>query len=191
MGMGSRALFNRAEQQAYFINAINALTNGELVPVPGGVLIRDKNNKGQPMFEEINFGQPIELVVGITGMESLTAETVTKVRQAWTQSPERYESLFNQIEQLTLSGLECLKTGKVEELGELMNICHGYLNALQLSTPELEELVHIARSHGALGAKLTGGGGGGSMIALCQDNKDEIESAMNKAGYKTLPYSIG
>ena len=44
MGMGSRALFNRAEQQAYFINAINALTNGELVPVPGGVLIRDKNN---------------------------------------------------------------------------------------------------------------------------------------------------
>ena len=44
MGMGSRALFNRAEQQAYFINAVNALTNGELVPVPGGVLIRDKNN---------------------------------------------------------------------------------------------------------------------------------------------------
>ena len=150
-----------------------------------------KNNKGQPMFEEINLGQPIELVVGITGMESLTAETVTKVRQAWTQSPERYESLFNQIEQLTLSGLDCLKTGKVEELGELMNICHGYLNALQLSTPELEELVHIARSHGALGAKLTGGGGGGSMIALCQDNKDAIEAAMNKAGYKTLPYSIG
>ena len=44
MGMGSRALFNRAEQQAYFINAINALSDGELVPVPGGVLIRDKNN---------------------------------------------------------------------------------------------------------------------------------------------------
>ena len=41
-----------------------------------------------------------------------------------------------------------------------MNLCHGYLNALQLSTPELEELVHIARKHGAIGAKLTGGGGG-------------------------------
>ena len=40
MGMGSRALFNRAEQQAYFINAVNALTDGNLVPVPGGVLIR-------------------------------------------------------------------------------------------------------------------------------------------------------
>ena len=44
MGMGSRALFNRAEQQAYFINAVNSLTNGALVPVPGGVLIKDKNN---------------------------------------------------------------------------------------------------------------------------------------------------
>ena len=44
MGMGSRALFNRAEQQAYFINAINNLTDGNLVPVPGGVLIKDENN---------------------------------------------------------------------------------------------------------------------------------------------------
>ena len=44
MGMGSRALYNRAEQQAYFINAVNSLTNGALVPVPGGVLIKDKNN---------------------------------------------------------------------------------------------------------------------------------------------------
>ncbi|MDG1982771.1 MAG: heme-binding protein [Alphaproteobacteria bacterium] len=44
MGMGSRALFNRAEQQAYFINAVNTLTDGALVAVPGGVLIRDKNN---------------------------------------------------------------------------------------------------------------------------------------------------
>ena len=41
MGMGSRALFNRAEQQAYFINAVNSIENGNLVPVPGGVLIRD------------------------------------------------------------------------------------------------------------------------------------------------------
>ena len=124
-------------------------------------------------------------------MESLTAETVAKVRSAWNHSPKRYESLFDQISLLTTSSLECLQSGKLEELGELMNLCHGYLNALQLSTPELEELVHIARKHGALGAKLTGGGGGGSMIALCPDNKEEIQDAMNKAGYQTLPYTIG
>ena len=45
MGMGSRALFNRAEQQAYFINAVNALTDGNLVPVPGGVLIRNSHKE--------------------------------------------------------------------------------------------------------------------------------------------------
>ncbi len=145
----------------------------------------------QPTFEEIKLGQPIDLIIGITGMESLTAETVAKVRSAWNHSPKRYESLFDQISLLTTSSLECLQSGKLEELGELMNLCHGYLNALQLSTPELEELVHIARKHGALGAKLTGGGGGGSMIALCPDNKEEIQDAMNKAGYQTLPYTIG
>ena len=57
---------------------------------------------------------------------------------------------------------------------------------LQLSTPELEELVHIARANGALGAKLTGGGGGGSMIALCPDSQDQVATAMEAAGYKTL-----
>ena len=45
MGMGSRALFNRAEEQAYFTNALNALTYGNLVPVPGGVLIRNENKQ--------------------------------------------------------------------------------------------------------------------------------------------------
>ena len=45
MGMGSRALFNRAEQQAYFINAVNTLTDGNLVPVPGGILIKNGNEE--------------------------------------------------------------------------------------------------------------------------------------------------
>ncbi len=53
-----------------------------------------------------------------------------------------------------------------------MNVCQGLLNGLQVSSWELEELIQIARENGALGAKLTGGGGGGSMIALCPDNAD-------------------
>ena len=48
-----------------------------------------------------------------------------------------------------------------------MNVCHGFLNALQVSTPELEKMINIARSNGAIGAKLTGAGGGGSIVALC------------------------
>jgi hydroxymethylglutaryl-CoA reductase len=71
-----------------------------------------------------------------------------------------------------------------------MNVCHGYLNALQLSTPELEELIHIARANGAVGAKLTGGGGGGSIVALCPDNQKAVQRAINAAAYETLEVTL-
>ncbi len=140
----------------------------------------------KPQFDELKPAAPLSLVVGITGKESLTATTVANVRSAWQQTPERYNNIFDQIGALTLSARNALETGRVRELGELMNLCHGYLNALQLSTPELEDLIHIARQHGALGAKLTGGGGGGSMIALCEDNGAEIKKAFEGAGYQAL-----
>jgi hydroxymethylglutaryl-CoA reductase len=73
----------------------------------------------------------------------------------------------------------------------MMNICHGMLNALQVSTPELEQLVDIARENGALGAKLTGGGGGGSIIAVCEDNQDQIVEAIRAAGYQAMAVNLG
>ena len=144
----------------------------------------------EPRFETVNLGQPLELVIGMTGKESLTAETVARVRQSWEQYPDRYETLFDQIGALTLSARTALQTGSLQELGELMNLCHGYLNALQLSTPKLEDLIHIARSNGAIGAKLTGGGGGGSMVALCPDSSERVRNAMQAAGYKTLSVTL-
>ena len=144
----------------------------------------------QARFTNITLGQPLEIVIGVTGKESLTADTVARVRASWQQYPDRYESLFDQIGQLTSVGQSALQEGRLDELGELMNLCHGYLNALQLSTPELEELVHIARRHGAIGAKLTGGGGGGSMIALCPDATHSVQKAFEAAGYKAIPITL-
>ncbi len=60
-----------------------------------------------------------------------------------------------------------LLEGRLAFVGELMNIAQGYLNALSLSTPQIEQLCALARERGALGAKLTGAGGGGGFIALC------------------------
>ena len=145
----------------------------------------------QARFTNVTLGQPLEMVIGVTGKESLTADTVARVRASWQQYPDRYESLFDQIGQLTTIGHDALQEGRLEELGELMNLCHGYLNALQLSTPELEELVHIARRHGAIGAKLTGGGGGGSMIALCPDATNAVQRAFEAAGYKAISITLG
>ena len=142
-------------------------------------------------FDSISLAEPVPLVIGITGRESLTANAVARVRHAWETHQARYDGIFDQIAVLTRAGVDALRDGHFQELGELMNLCHGYLNALQLSTPELEELVHIARANGALGAKLTGGGGGGSMIALCPDTQDQVAAAMEAAGYKTLQVMPG
>ncbi|MFW6094127.1 MAG: mevalonate kinase, partial [Pseudomonadota bacterium] len=146
---------------------------------------------GAPRFHELTPGAPIPLVIGITGRESLTANAVARVRRAWQTHQARYDTIFDQIATLTRAGAEAVQSANFDELGELMNLCQGYLNALQLSTPELEELVHLAREHGAVGAKLTGGGGGGSMVALCPDAQDRVAAAMEQAGYTSLKVTVG
>jgi len=147
-------------------------------------------NRGKPEFSELHPGVPIPLVIGISGKESLTATHVAQVRTAWQRQPVRYERLFDEVDTLTLAAAEAIRAGELGELGELMNLCHGLLNALQLSTPELEELVHLARRHGAAGAKLTGGGGGGSVIAVCPHGTTDVVAAMQSAGYQTLEVVI-
>ncbi|TFG38670.1 MAG: hydroxymethylglutaryl-CoA reductase, partial [Candidatus Aminicenantes bacterium] len=79
----------------------------------------------------------------------------------------------------------------LERLGELMNVCQGLLNGLGVSSWELEELIQIARENGALGAKLTGGGGGGSMIALCPNNAEQVIAGIQEAGYQAMEVRIG
>ena len=149
-------------------------------------------NTGTPEFSHVAPGKTLHLAIGLTGKESLTAQTVGGVRAAWQRHQKRYDGLFDQIGSLTLSATEAFKSGHLTELGELMNLCQGYLNALQLSTPELEELNHIARERGSLGAKLTGGGGGGSMIALCEshDHAIDVLGGMEAAGYSGFPTEV-
>ena len=146
---------------------------------------------GEPAFRELNLPQPVPLVLGLTGRESLTARTVARVGVARQDHPARIEAIFDQMAQLADAGVEALEAARFDELGHLMDLCQGYLNALQVSSPELEELIHIARRNGALGAKLTGGGGGGTMIALCPGEQQRVAAAMEAAGYKTLVLSPG
>ena len=141
-------------------------------------------------FDELALARPLALVIGVTGKESLTATTVARVAAAWRRNRRRYEGIFDQIDALTRAGADAARDGEFGELGELMNLCHGYLNVLQVSTRELEELVHVARRHGAAGAKLTGGGGGGSVVALCPDGTEAVAAAMRTAGYEALEFDV-
>ena len=139
----------------------------------------------------ITIEKPIPVVIGMTGVESLTAKMVARVRQAWERNPQRYERIFDDIDSLTLQGLKAIEAYDLDQLGELMNICQGLLNALQVSCWEVEELIQIAREHGALGAKLTGGGGGGSIIAVCPEGANRVVQAMHDAGYHAMEVQIG
>lgn len=148
--------------------------------------------RGEPPFmQELNVPEPIKIVVGLTGVESLTAKMVAKVRKAWENNTSHYEKIFNQINDLAVESVEAIENHDLEQLGELMNINQGLLNALQVSSREIEELIEIARRNGALGAKLTGGGGGGAIIALCPDNPEGVAFAMRKSGYEAMVSTIG
>jgi hydroxymethylglutaryl-CoA reductase len=145
-----------------------------------------------PLVEPLNIREPIPAVIGITGYEGLTAKTVGRVREAWQQEKKLYERIFDQIDALTLRGIQAIQDNDLPTLGELMNICQGMLNALQVSTPELEKLCDIARENGALGAKLTGGGGGGSIVAICDgDTTDAVVAAIRAAGFQAMPVRLG
>ncbi|MBH97913.1 MAG: hydroxymethylglutaryl-CoA reductase [Rhodospirillaceae bacterium] len=143
-----------------------------------------------PLVEPLNITQPIPIVIGMTGYEGLTAKTVGRVRNAWKKDRSLYDRIFDQIDSLVLQGVRAIQDNDLLALGELMNVCHGMLNALQVSTPELEHLVDIARENGAIGAKLTGGGGGGSIIALSNGDTKRLVSSIEEAGYQALSFDL-
>ncbi len=148
--------------------------------------------KGDPPFmQELPVREPIPIVIGISGVESLTAKMVAQVREAWQRNKSLYNRIFAEIDDLALKAAEAIREYDLEKLGEYMNVNQGLLNALQVSSPELEEIISIARHNGAVGAKLTGAGGGGAVVALCPEHAERIAGAIRKAGYKALITKIG
>lgn len=144
-----------------------------------------------PLVETLKLQHPLPLVIGLTGTGSLTAKMVARVRLAWEHNRALYERIFDEIDRLALQALKALQSQDLEQLGELMNVCQGQLNALQVSSRDIEELLQTARENGAIGAKLTGGGGGGSMIALCPDGGARVIEAMRNAGYQAMEVRFG
>ena len=129
------------------------------------------------------------IIIACSSSPGLTVEQVAGVRARHDEHPARYEALFDEIDVLSQAGANALVRADYAELGMLMNICQGLLSAIQVSTAELEGMVQIARSAGACGAKLTGGGGGGSIIALCPGRVSEVRGALASAGFRTLNLS--
>jgi hydroxymethylglutaryl-CoA reductase len=143
-------------------------------------------NDGTMQIEPLSLAETPPIVVACSNTIGLTSDQVAGVRERYERAPRRYDALFDEIDQLSLAGVELLQAQNYEDLGLAMNVCHGLLNAIEVSTAELERMVTLARESGAAGAKLTGGGGGGSIIALCPGTMDDVQRALQQAGFRTL-----
>lgn len=125
--------------------------------------------KGAPL-ERLRARRTLRLVVGDTGEASATRAMVDSVARQHTQVPAKTARTFEAIDALVRNGKLAIEGGDLRGLGQLMELNQFLLAGLLLSTPKLEVMCAAARAAGALGAKLTGGGGGGCMIALCADD---------------------
>lgn len=140
--------------------------------------------KSQPS-ETLKVGQPFTIVIADTGISAPTKESVADVRRLWMKNKARWETVFDRIGEISFTARRAIESGKSDVLGELMNENHALMQQLTVSSPELDRLVEAARKAGALGAKLSGGGRGGNMIALVRaETADAVSSALREAGAK-------
>lgn len=146
----------------------------------------------QPI-EILKVPAPFTVVIADTGIPSPTALSVGDLRRAWTHDRARYEEIFDHIGALAREARAAIESGHPDSLGRLMDENHRWLYEVGVSSPELDTLVNAARSAGAAGAKLSGGGRGGNIVALATpDSAPRIAAALSAAGATaTIITSIG
>ena len=138
--------------------------------------------RGQPP-QTFHIGRPFTLAIADSGIASPTRIAVGDVRRAWEQEPARFESLFDRVAAVVEAARSAIAAGQPERLGPLMDDNHALLQEIGVSCPELDALVAAARGAGALGAKLSGGGRGGNMIALVTEaTAPQVADALRAAG---------
>jgi mevalonate kinase len=131
---------------------------------------------------------PLALVIGHTGKARDTKGRVARVAELLNERSDEVRERFGAIESLVGRGAKAVARGSYGELGAAMNENQRHLEALEVSCPEIERMCGVARDAGAFGAKLTGGGGGGCVIAV--GNDAAVADAWRKAGYETFTATV-
>jgi len=160
----------------------------------GGLIWFQRNLSGGPnTIEKLSIREPVEIIIGNTGIVADTKEMVAGVAARKKKNPGEYNLLFKQAEDLAFATREALEEFDLRKVGKSMNENHRLLQEIEVSCKELDYLVNLAREQGAFGAKLTGGGGGGCMVALTpgKELQEAVAAAMEKEGFKVLRTKIG
>ncbi len=138
-------------------------------------------------LEPFTVAQPLHLLVADTGVRSSTRVAVGDVRRQWQAAPEKFEAIFDGCGHIAVAARAAIEAGDTATLGALMVENHAWLQEMTVSSPELDTLVTAAANAGALGAKLSGAGRGGNMIALVTPKTAAtVRAALYTAGAKTI-----
>jgi len=138
-----------------------------------------------PIVTPLRPRAPVPLAIAFSGCPRSTGAAVGALRGRWEREPDRYEALFDGIAATVEAGREALVAGDHAALGAAFDRNQALLEAIGVSSAEVEELARVARRAGALGAKLTGGGAGGAVIALAPDT-ERVAAALRAHGARTV-----
>ncbi len=134
-------------------------------------------------IQSFQVARPFLVAIADTGVAAPTKVAVGDVRRAWEAQRDRYEALFDQVGAIVGSARTAIETGRIDHVGKLMDENQALLRKIGVSSSEVDRLVEAARKAGALGAKLSGGGRGGNIIAIVEDaNLERVEQALQAAG---------
>lgn len=162
MGLSKDEIAFNAYQTELEVQGAASPTDTFVSTMGGTVIVPDKKR-----LAPITCG----VVIGATGISKSTSRMVSKVRNLKDKYPPVTDSILEAIGRISERGEELVKKNDYKSVGELMNVNQGLLDALGVCIPELSSQIYAARRNGAYGAKITGAGGGGCMVAICDPEK--------------------
>lgn len=151
-----------------------------------GGLLAYQRTEGAPRFDKIPTKKPCRVIFASTGITSSTTKVVGDVKAKREANPEWYKKLETQYMEIYKRAEKAINNGDWKTVAELANENHKLLQELTVSCKELDDLVKAAIDAGALGAKMSGTGRGGLMLAISPDD-DKIENAIFESLSKIAP----
>jgi mevalonate kinase len=141
-------------------------------------------------IEQVPLVRPLQLVIAVAGPPASTKLMVNEVARLRERRPAIVEKAFAGIESLVRNARLCLEAGDLPGLGKLMDLNQMLLAGLMVSTEGIERACDVARRAGALGAKLTGAGGGGVVVALADLDPEPVVSAFRQADIECFSATV-
>jgi len=193
MGLGDEEINNIAFEGEKAYHGVPSGVDNTASTLGGMMLFRKDRSTGSNITERIHLSKGVELVVADSGVVANTASIVAYVRDQMMKQPEKIEAAVKRIKEKVFELRRHLEDLNLVRVGELMTEYHKVIIELGLSHEKLIDMCKLACENGALGAKLTGGGRGGNMIALTPgvELQESVARALEREGYRTLRVTIG